>query len=54
MAAAAGAAGVAVISAITAAPHPEQAIAALASAWTLGRGETEAPIPAKLPRPTLR
>jgi hydroxymethylpyrimidine kinase / phosphomethylpyrimidine kinase / thiamine-phosphate diphosphorylase len=52
-AAASGAAGVAVISAITAAQNPEQAISALTSAWALGRREATVPLPPLLPRPSL-
>jgi hydroxymethylpyrimidine kinase / phosphomethylpyrimidine kinase / thiamine-phosphate diphosphorylase len=52
-AAAAGAAGVAVISAITAAASPEQAIATLTSAWALGRRGSAVPMLLRLPRPTL-
>jgi thiamine-phosphate diphosphorylase len=51
-AAACGAAGVAVISAITAAPDPEQAITRLQSAIARGRGDAPAPVP-ELPKPTL-
>jgi hydroxymethylpyrimidine kinase / phosphomethylpyrimidine kinase / thiamine-phosphate diphosphorylase len=52
-AAACGAAGVAVISAITAAPDPEAAIARLQAAIAAGKHARGGAVPA-LPRPTLR
>lgn len=47
-----GAAGGALISAVTAAPDPEAALAELAAAWATGRSDAPAPAPL-LPRSTL-
>jgi hydroxymethylpyrimidine kinase/phosphomethylpyrimidine kinase/thiamine-phosphate diphosphorylase len=47
-----GAAGGALISAVTAAPDPEAALAELAAAWAAGRSDAPAPAPL-LPRSTL-